>query len=288
MLHTVNKAEFSGGIDLAKTFGSEQCPTDIWQQGNGQYRTWVESKGNLVPVAIWENDTTIFIESDLPWETILSCFWLEQNLQGFYGAFTSDSYLSSVIEAGRGLRVMKDFDLRWRLIEAILTQNASVKQTRTMGRLMRAHFGNGHTVDFSKVCAATERELQGTCRVGYRARYVKAIAEAVMNGELDLEALHSLSGEKARAILTAYEGIGPKVADIILLYGYGKPDAFPMDVWIRRALIREYFKGKSQSDKTLREFGFTYFGRHVGIAHLYIFYYERKVRIKQEISVNTI
>ncbi len=239
-------------------------------------------------MSVWERDDALFIDSTLPLQTIRDCFSPEQDLDGFYRAFLPDPYMARVIDAGRGLRMMKDFDLRWRLIEAILTQNASVKQTRNMDRLLRTQFGNGHTIDFSRLCAARERELQDLCRVGYRARYIKAIAEAVQSGTLDLEALRPLSGEQARAILAAYPGIGPKVADIVLLYGYGKPDAFPMDAWIKRALTREYFKGKVQSEKTLREFGFSNFGRHVGIAHLYTFFYERKLRIKHKISVNTI
>jgi len=95
---------------------------------------------------------------------------------------------------------------------------------------------------------------------------------------LDIKQIRKVDSERARKLLLEIKGIGPKVADIILLYGFGKPDVFPMDIWLRKALIREYFNNEKISDSKLRGFALDYFGRYAGIAHLYMFYYERKLR----------
>ena len=72
------------------------------------------------------------------------------------------------------------------------------------------------------------------------------------------------------------KGIGPKVADIILGFGIGKRDVFPMDIWLKRTIKREYFNDRKTSDNQLRKFALEYFGEHAQVAHVYIYCYERR------------
>ncbi len=72
-----------------------------------------------------------------------------------------------------------------------------------------------------------------------------------------------------------FKGIGKKVADIILMYGFGRRDVFPMDLWVKKAIKREYFGNKDVSEKEIYEFAIKYFGDYASLLNLMIFSYER-------------
>jgi N-glycosylase/DNA lyase len=81
-------------------------------------------------------------------------------------------------------------------------------------------------------------------------------------------------------------GVGPKVADCILFYGFGFKEAFPVDVWIGRIVSEMYFKGKEIKPIKAREFGMKKFANDAGYVQLYMFHYARKSglldRIRQQ------
>ncbi|MFM8469712.1 MAG: DNA-3-methyladenine glycosylase family protein, partial [Limisphaerales bacterium] len=132
----------------------------------------------------------------------------------------------------------------------------------------------------ARLAACTESELRG-CKMGFRAPYVAAAAQAVVSGARDLHRLHSLSTAEARTALMALPGVGRKIADCVLLFAYGKQDAFPVDVWMRRALTELYFPRRRPSAKRLEKFANTHFGPNAGYAQQYLFHY---VRVKRVVS----
>jgi len=73
-----------------------------------------------------------------------------------------------------------------------------------------------------------------------------------------------------------FKGIGKKVADIILMYGFGRGDVFPMDRWVKNAIEREYFQQEKKREKEIYEFAKKYFGEYAAFVNLLIFNYERK------------
>jgi N-glycosylase/DNA lyase len=139
------------------------------------------------------------------------------------------------------------------------------------------------------------------CGLGYRARFVKSIAESVSLGKVNLDELRLHDYAEARELLIedlperkTLMGIGPKVADCVLLFSCGKDSAFPIDVWIARVLDGYYphlFDGdlkerlaSTVSGKTslsLATYGRlsasarAYFGEFAGYAQQYLFHYER-------------
>ena len=277
MVFEIPKSKFNGPFSLKFTLGSDQSPSDIWCLKEEKYRGFtIEGRGT--PVVTWEDDTTLFIDSkeDVR-DKILYHFWSDYNLSDFYSKFAKDNYLSKTIEACHGLRVMRHLDIKYGIIEGILTQNSSTKRTRRMESCLRNSYGNSYTVDLREIARASEEELQQKCKVGYRARYIVNIARKILNEDLNFEEIKQMDSSDARKQLLKIDGIGPKVADIILLFCFGKSDAFPMDRWLRKALKREYFDRSEKTDRELREFALNRFGEHSGIAHLYMFYYERKV-----------
>ena len=100
-------------------------------------------------------------------------------------------------------------------------------------------------------------------RAGFRAKYLLDAAQRVNRGLLDLEALKTSSTERAREQLMTIHGVGPKVADCVLLYGLHHTDCFPMDVWMKRAV--QLLPGVSPES----------LGDTAGIAQQYLFHYAR-------------
>ena len=111
--------------------------------------------------------------------------------------------------------------------------------------------------------------------MGFRAPYLLAAARQIANGKFDLERLRHLPLADARGELMKLRGVGGKIADCVLLFAYGFDGAFPVDVWVERALRKLYFPRRRVSDKRLRHFAATHFGPHAGYAQQYLFHYMR-------------
>ena len=114
-------------------------------------------------------------------------------------------------------------------------------------------------------------------RLGYRAEYIVSAARAVADGKLDLMALREDSYEAALETLLSLDGVGDKVANCILLFSLDKLEAFPVDVWIERALQEWYLDGAGQklSRKNMRLWARDYFGPYAGYANHYLFHDRR-------------
>ena len=113
-----------------------------------------------------------------------------------------------------------------------------------------------------------------SCGVGYRAPYMKS-ASQIFTLEMDLSEIPKMSYEEAFESILKVPGVGPKVADCILLYGFNFKEAFPSDVWIKRIVSHLYFDGKDISVSKVREFGMEEFGDNAGYVQLYLFHYAR-------------
>lgn len=114
-----------------------------------------------------------------------------------------------------------------------------------------------------------------TCGFGYRSSYIKKASE-FFTVEMDLCDISNVSYDEAFELVQMVPGVGPKVADCILLYGYGFKQAFPTDVWIKRIVSYLFFNGHDVSVSKVREFGIAEFGDYAGYVQLYLFHYARK------------
>ena len=125
-----------------------------------------------------------------------------------------------------------------------------------------------------KIAAASEAELRD-CKMGFRAPSLLAAARQIVDHGFDLEKIRKLDYWAARAELMTLRGVGGKIADCVLLFAYGFDGAFPVDVWVERALQELYFPRRRASGKRLRRFAATHFGPHAGYAQQYLFHYMR-------------
>jgi N-glycosylase/DNA lyase len=125
-----------------------------------------------------------------------------------------------------------------------------------------------------RLASLTEADLRA-CKMGFRAPHLLAAAQRIAEGRFDLERLRHLPLAEARAELVTLRGVGGKIADCVLLFAYGFDGAFPVDVWVERALRELYFPRRRPADKRLRHFAATHFGPRAGYAQQYLFHYMR-------------
>lgn len=116
-------------------------------------------------------------------------------------------------------------------------------------------------------------------RSGFRAKYIADAVEKVLNGTVKLENLHTLPVNEARAHLMQINGVGPKVADCVLIFGAGRLDVFPVDTWIDKAMKTLY--PEACSGVNIRQAGENLFGDICGLAQQYIFYYARENKLEK-------
>ena len=126
-----------------------------------------------------------------------------------------------------------------------------------------------------RLTKASEKELRN-CKLGYRAKNLRATAQMVSSDEADLDAWSALPDAELRKQLCALPGVGPKIANCVMLFAYERLRAFPIDVWIERVLRQHYFsRRRKMSAQRLRQFSETYFGEHGGYAQQYLFHQAR-------------
>jgi N-glycosylase/DNA lyase len=125
-----------------------------------------------------------------------------------------------------------------------------------------------------RIAAASEAELR-SCKMGFRAPHLLAAARQIAGGQFDLERLRHLPQAEAREELMKLRGVGHKIADCVLLFAFGFDGAFPVDVWVERALRQLYFPRRRVSAKRLQHFAATHFGPQAGYAQQYLFHYMR-------------
>lgn len=116
------------------------------------------------------------------------------------------------------------------------------------------------------------------CALGYRARYVQDLARLVADGKVDLARIGRMSFNDARDALLDLPGVGEKVADCVLLFAFGRGAAFPVDVWVQRAVERSYFSGRPVTPRAIRGWARDRFGPLAGYAQQHLFVGARLLR----------
>jgi len=218
---------------------------------------------------------------------VMKVLGLRDDLKFFYRKFSEeDRVLSETFRNLRGLRLMCGTDPFRTLICSILSQNNSVRLWNRSARLMMKHYGRmvnfmdgSHEFLFptpETLARLNPRELKSRTSMGYRAKPVVTVSRMVVNGEFDPSRLAHESYENAKAMLLELPGVGPKVADCFLLYGAGRQDAAPVDVWIHRIVSKLYLRGRKASRAQTSAFLRERFRDWAGYAQLYLFDYARR------------
>ena len=200
--------------------------------------------------------------------------WREYfDLELDYGKIRGDiSKLHPVLEeAARyapGIRILRQEPYE-ALCTFIISQNNNIKRIKGIVARLCESFGDEidegvYTFPTAERLAELTPDDLAPLRAGFRNRYIIDSAKKVASGEVDLELCKTADYEAARAELMKITGVGVKVADCTLLFGMHRVEAFPVDVWMKRAM-EKLFPGMTAND----------FGEYAGIAQQYIFHYSR-------------
>lgn len=218
------------------------------------------------------------------WEWLTHYLQLEVDLREVVCAFPADEPLRAAVAACRGLRLLRQDP--WECLASfILSSNKQIIQIRQVVALLCERYGAriavapAHPPAFSfpsvaRLAGLTEVELRA-CKMGFRAPYLLATARRIANGQCCLARVRELPLEAAREELMRLPGVGRKIADCVLLFAYGFQQAFPLDVWVMRALCELYFARRRVSPGRLRQFAADHFGPRAGYAQQYLFHYTR-------------
>jgi N-glycosylase/DNA lyase len=227
-------------------------------------------------------------------------FRLDDDLAEVGRCVDRDSYIHSALKQYAGLRLVRQEP--WNcLVGFICSIQKNIPAIEHMLLQMSTRFGeercfDGKTFHFfptaKQLALASESGLR-ECSLGFRAKYVKATAQKIVDDNFDLNSLRQLPYLEARSKLLEFMGVGLKVADCVLLFSLDKTEAFPVDVWVKRVILNHYsdklapeLVKRLLSRQTLTnseyqkigDFARAYFGKYAGYAQEYLYHWERTQR----------
>jgi N-glycosylase/DNA lyase len=224
------------------------------------------------------------------WQWLRHYLQLDLDLGQVLAAFPQDDEaLQTAVRACPGLRLLRQEP--WECLASfICSSTKQIVQIQQIIALLSRRFGEPLPVpdsheaawsfpSYARLAEVSESDLR-ECKLGFRAPYLRATAQKLAAGDVDLNHLAQLSLDEARAELLKFPGVGAKIADCVLLFACGFPQAFPVDVWIMKALRRHYFPRRRVKPERLRRFIRAHFGPHAGYAQQYLFHYMR-VKVKE-------
>ena len=253
-------------FDLALTLDCGQAFRWV-QTGEDEWHGVAFSK----PLTLKKTDRGIeFIGMDKDdFENIWSPYFdLERDYGELCRRFTADPYLAEAVDTCRGIRLLRQEP--WEAIcSFIISQNNNIPRIKgIIDRLCRLLGeplgGDDYSFPSAEKIAEAGIDALAPIRAGFRAKYIIDAAEKVANGEIDIQKIYSLTIDEGRDELIKIKGVGEKVAQCSLLYGFGKIDAFPVDVWVKRIMSELYPDGLPECTNGVR-----------GIAQQYLFHWRR-------------
>jgi N-glycosylase/DNA lyase len=206
---------------------------------------------------------------------------LDQPLQKIERTLSRDRVLARIIPKTSGIAILRQGP--WECLASFIISafNNIPKIEMTVDRLS-ARFGEalpggGSAFPSAAAIAAASERMLRDCILGYRAPYLRSVAKLVAAGPFNLDAPFTLPYDAAKRMLLELPGVGQKVADCVLLFAYGKGEAFPVDVWVKRAVERWYFGGQARTEREIRAFARRRFGDLAGYAQQHLFCFARAI-----------
>ena len=253
-------------------------------------RTELTALGHYLQIADMGNNRYAFSCSEKEFNDIwFDYFDLGRNYEEIISKVSDDDYLLSSIEYGYGIRILKQESFET-LLSYIISQRRSIPSIKTSVEKMCRTFG--HKISLDSIANELQKpdtpfisplkdeyysfpspedlskavlEDFSNLGTGYRAAYLSSAVHDVLSGKIDLESLSSVSDEELFSFLTSMYGVGKKVADCTMLFGFGRTGRFPIDVWMQR-ILDKYYNGKFDTSP---------YPDTAGIMQQFMFFYER-------------
>lgn len=199
-------------------------------------------------------------------------------------ALSESEILNKASEYGYGIRILNQ-DLFETTISFIISANNQIPRIKKAVRIISERYGDYlgeymgekyYSFPSPEVLAKVDPlDLREHARVGFRDVRIVETSQAFVDGYLNFEDEKNLSDKDLHNKLKELPGIGPKVADCIMLFAYHRRETFPVDVWIKR-VMETLFIGKEVPKKQVDDYAREIFGDLAGYAQQYLFYYGRE------------
>ncbi|MBR5245918.1 MAG: DNA-3-methyladenine glycosylase 2 [Clostridia bacterium] len=256
-------------IPCPKTFSLSLCldcgqafrwtnKDNIWQGvAYGKYIEIEQTENEIIFYNCTEKDFkeiwAIYFDLDCDYEKILSSY--------------DDKHLKTAVSKYDGIRILRQEP--WEaLCSFIISQNNNIPRIKGIIHRLCEEFGDGESGKKSfptaeRLSKLTAEDL-APLRAGFRAKYIIDAAQKVTSGKIDFNKIQENPIDFGREELQKIKGVGAKVAECTLLYGFHKIDAFPVDVWVKRIMAEMYPNGLPKCTKGTE-----------GIAQQYLFHWRR-------------
>ena len=258
VLNDANNLDIALSLDCGQAFRWVQSEDGCWQGvANGKYLK-LRQEGTKVT---FYNVTQE--EFDSVWRVY---FDLDRDYGEIIASYT-DENLVNACKAFPGIRILKQDE--WEAIcSFIISANNNIPRIKGIIERFCECFGDkldgGYAFPTAERIAKLTVEDLAPIRAGFRAKYIIDAAQKISSGEVDIEKVKPLPFEEAKAELLKIKGVGEKVAQCALLYGFARYEAFPVDVWVKRILEELYPNGFPKE-----------YYKTQGIAQQYLFHWRR-------------
>lgn len=195
-----------------------------------------------------------------------------------------DEHMEASVDFGHGIRILEQEPWEMLISFIISARNRIPMIKKCIKNISRAYgkslgiYRGKEWFAFptpSELSKASVEEL-ATLSTGYRNKYIYETTKKVIEENIDVSAIINMTTEEGREKLLEFQGVGPKVADCILLFGMKKKEVFPVDVWVKRVMEEIYLKEEVKNLKLINQAGIEKFKEDAGFAQQYLFYYARE------------
>lgn len=241
-----------------------------------------------LPLYVTQHDKTVTLHNTTlaDWNSVWKDYFdADRDYGKIKHTLSADPVMKNAISFGEGIRILNQEPFEC-LISFIISASNNIPRIKKIIDALCRSFGDKreymgkcfYTFPSPECLASLDLSDLSVIRAGFRDKYILAAAKCVSDGMIDLECLKKSSAEYAKSQLLKLPGVGNKVADCVLLFGFGKYSSFPIDVWIKR--IMEYcYTGSEQPRDEIAALADKKFGTLGGFAQQYLFYWARENKI---------
>ena len=266
-------AVITSDIDIAKTLDCGQAFR--FSESDGVWRG--VAMGRALSLTQEGNKITLFDVKEEEFNSLWRGYFdLDRDYEMIKSSVSSNEILKKATDFSDGIHILRQEP--WEAVcSFIISANNNIPRIKGIISRLCENFGfkiaDGlFTFPSAERIAALTLDDLAVIKSGFRAKYILDAAQKFSSNQIDVEALYTLPIDKARNTLMTIKGIGPKVADCALLFGWGRVECFPVDVWIRRAM--NHFFGENGLPSEAVEYA--------GIVQQYLFYWARTTGLKIE------
>ncbi len=264
-------------FNLKYTLECGQCFR--WKNNNDYYVGVIKDR----VIKIRQDRDYIYVRSneqkDLE-KVVKEYFELEKDYSSIEKRIASlDDYVKKALKNTSGMRHLKQ-DFFETIISYIISANNNIPRiSKSVNEISKRYGKKIEFDDEEYYLFPTPEQLKDVtiddyraCGVGFRDKYIYNTVKRINNKEIDLVKMQDMDTPSLRKELLSLMGIGPKVADCILLFSCGRQEVFPIDVWVERVMKKLYFNDENISKKEILKYASDNFGNDAGIVQQHLFY----------------